>query len=124
MYNFYKEWPVLKDSPLYITGESFAGHYIPAFASRLILNSTATEAAKIKVKGVAIGDGWTDPINQLNYYDSLLYSAGIVSNKFRDACTWFQTQGLINVYKGEYANVHHNIFRPRLTLIFLQMMMQ
>lgn len=30
--NFYKEWPQLRTAPLYITGESFAGHYIPAFA--------------------------------------------------------------------------------------------
>jgi len=32
MYNFYKTWPKLLENPLYITGESFAGHYIPAFA--------------------------------------------------------------------------------------------
>jgi hypothetical protein len=54
---------------------------------------------------VAIGDGWTDPANQFNYYDSLLYSAGIVSNKFRDTCSWFQTQGIVNLLKGSYDNV-------------------
>lgn len=60
---------------------------------------------KINLKGVAIGDGWTDPPNQFNFYDSLLYSAGIASNKFRDVCTWFQTQGITNLLKENYANV-------------------
>jgi carboxypeptidase C (cathepsin A) len=32
LFNLYKQWPALKKCPLYITGESFAGHYIPAFA--------------------------------------------------------------------------------------------
>ena len=38
MDNFYKTWPSLKKNPLYITGESFAGHYIPAFARTIIMN--------------------------------------------------------------------------------------
>jgi carboxypeptidase C (cathepsin A) len=57
---------------------------------------------KINLKGVAIGDGWVDPVNQFNYYDSLLYSVGIVSNKFRDTIRWFQTQGIINILKDSY----------------------
>jgi glycosyltransferase involved in cell wall biosynthesis len=51
----------------------------------------------ITFEGVAIGDGWTDPVNQMNFYDSYLYSVGIVSNKFRDTCTWFQTQAIQNI---------------------------
>ena len=65
------------------------------------MNSSWVESTGVKLSGVAIGDGWTDPVNQFNYYDSLLYSAGIVSNKFRETCTWFQTQGIINLLKGE-----------------------
>jgi hypothetical protein len=73
------------------------------------LNSTFKEATKIKLAGVAIGDGWTDPANQFNYYDSLLYSAGIVSNKFRDVATWFQTQGIVEILKENFSNVHNSI---------------
>lgn len=54
--------------------------------------------------GVSIGDGWTDPINQINYYDSYLWSVGVVSNKFRDVCTWFQTHAIVNIYEGNYKN--------------------
>lgn len=111
MYNFYREWPKLAASPLYIIGESYAGHYVPAFARTLILNDTFLAATKVTLKGVALGDGWVDPINQFNFYDSLLYSVGIVSNKFRDVCTWYQTQGMINIYKDEFKTVFFSLFR-------------
>ena len=103
--NLYKQWPALKESPLYITGESFAGHYIPAFGSKILDNSTFLKATGIVLEGVAIGDGWTDPVNQINHYDSYLYSVGVVSNKFRDTCTWFQTQALHHIAFGDYKNV-------------------
>lgn len=53
---------------------------------------------------MSIGDGWTDPINQINYYDSYLWSVGVVEKKFRDICTWFQTHAIINIYDGKYQN--------------------
>lgn len=111
LYNFYREWPKLAACPLYITGESFAGHYIPAFARTIIMNDTFKAATKVVLKGVAIGDGWVDPINQINFYDSLLYSVGIVSNKYRDVCTWVQTQSMINIYKEQYGNVSLSLRR-------------
>ena len=105
MTNFYKTYPSLKKSPLYITGESYGGHYVPALASKIITNTTWKNDNKVELKGIAIGDGWTDPINQINYYDSYLWSVGIVDMKFRDVCTWYQTNAIINIYNGNYKNV-------------------
>jgi len=87
-----------------------------------MLNTTFKDATKVNLKGVAIGDGWTDPANQFNYYDSLLYSAGIVSNKFRDVGTWFQTQGIVNILKGNFVNVINILLRLQLTLTTSPMM--
>lgn len=116
--NLYITWPALKKSPLYITGESFAGHYIPAFANKILNNITFMSKTNITFEGVAIGDGWTDPINQLNFYDSYLYSVGIVSNKFRDTCTWFQTQAIQNINFADYKNVRFLLSRQLNSLIF------
>jgi len=103
--NFYKDWPNLKSSPLYITGESFAGHYIPSLASKIITNETWKAATGVKLGGIAIGDGWTDPINQINYYDSYLWSVGVVESKFRDVLTWYQTNAITNIYERNYQEV-------------------
>lgn len=70
-------------------------------------------ATGIKFEGVAIGDGWTDPYNQINFYDSYLYSVGIVSNKFRDTMTWFQTKAIQHIDFGDYKNVPLPLCRPR-----------
>jgi len=53
--NFYAKYPEYKGLDLYITGESFAGHYIPAIANYLHLQTD------IKLAGIAIGNGWVDP---------------------------------------------------------------
>lgn len=58
-----------------------------------------------------------DPSNQINYYDSLLYSTGIVSNRFRDVCSSIQTKGIVNIYKNLFANVTPYIVRPPKTSI-------
>lgn len=34
--NFYEEFSILKDNPLYLVGESYAGHYIPQVAYDLL----------------------------------------------------------------------------------------
>lgn len=104
LYNFYIEFPTLKASPLYITGESFGGHYVPAFANRLISNETFIRDTGVKLAGISIGDGWTDPVNQVNFYDSYAWSVGCVDRKFRDVLTWYQTNAIVNMYDGKYAN--------------------
>lgn len=35
---FYKSYPELSENPFYITGESYAGHWIPALAKLIITN--------------------------------------------------------------------------------------
>lgn len=99
LYNFYKEWPQLQASPLYIAGESTGGRYASVIANLIYSNGTFKSEIKVAVKGVIISSGWMDPANQINFYDSLLYSAGIVSDRLRDVSSSFQTRGLIGLYK-------------------------
>ncbi|KAI7899112.1 Alpha/Beta hydrolase protein [Cokeromyces recurvatus] len=65
-------FPNLRQQDLYIAGESYAGTYIPYFASRLLeLNKKkTTEEEKYNLQGIAIGNGWISSIHQYNaYYD-------------------------------------------------------
>lgn len=52
---FYEKYPEYKESDLYISGESFAGHYIPAISNHLYMYTD------IEIAGLAIGNGWVDP---------------------------------------------------------------
>lgn len=104
LYNFYQSWPNLQVSPLYIIGESIGGRYAARIANILLSNSTFKSKIKLGLKGVIISSGFIDPMNQINFYDSVLYSTGIISNRFRDICSSFQTKGLVNIYKKSFEN--------------------
>jgi len=42
-------------------------------------------------------------MNQINYYDTYLWSVGVIDRGFRDTCTWFQTNGIVNMYERDFA---------------------
>ena len=68
MRGFYELYPEFIETPFYITGESYAGKYIPLFA-QTILNynkEQLKEPAKIIIpmKGLLIGDPITAPVRQ------------------------------------------------------------
>ncbi|KAJ8723839.1 hypothetical protein PYW07_007819 [Mythimna separata] len=58
-------FPELREAPLFITGESYAGKYIPAFGH--YIHNNQNESMPINLKGLAIGDGWIDPPTILHY---------------------------------------------------------
>ena len=67
MEEFYKVHSVLSTYPLYIFGESYAGHFIPAFANEILSSSKSLTE---KLKGVGIGNGWFDAASQESHFYS------------------------------------------------------
>jgi serine carboxypeptidase-like clade 4 len=47
---FFAEHPEFADNDFYITGESYAGHYIPAFAARVHRGNKAKNGIHINLK--------------------------------------------------------------------------
>ncbi|KAJ1552416.1 hypothetical protein HK405_011409, partial [Cladochytrium tenue] len=52
---------------LYITGESYAGYYIPYIASTLVSKASLSDGTAINLAGVAIGNGLIDKRNQESF---------------------------------------------------------
>ncbi|VFQ77802.1 unnamed protein product [Cuscuta campestris] len=65
---FFKQHPEYAKNDFFITGESYAGHYIPAFASRVHQGNKNKDGTYINLKGFAIGNGLTDPSIQYPAY--------------------------------------------------------
>ncbi len=59
-----------KNSPLFIVGESYGGHFAPAIAHRIWLGNKDVKEGllKLNLSGVAVGNGLTDPEVQYQYY--------------------------------------------------------
>ncbi|XP_027345767.1 serine carboxypeptidase-like isoform X1 [Abrus precatorius] len=65
---FFKAHPEFVKNDFYITGESYAGHYIPALASRVSKGNKENQGIHINLKGFAIGNGLTNPGIQYKAY--------------------------------------------------------
>lgn len=60
---------------LYLTGESYAGHYVPSFASHIVKSKNPW----INLKGIGIGNGLVDLYEQLPFYPEFLYANGNIT---------------------------------------------
>lgn len=74
---FLQQNPEYKGRDFYITGESYAGHYIPAVGYYLSHNVTDLG---LNFKGVAIGNGWVDPYVQYPQYAEFAHENKLVSD--------------------------------------------
>ncbi|XP_076906727.1 serine carboxypeptidase-like [Bidens hawaiensis] len=64
MQGFLSAHPDLVKNDFYLAGESYAGHFIPAFATRIIQGNANKNGVHINFKGIAIGNGLTAPGTQ------------------------------------------------------------
>ncbi|XP_030744978.1 venom serine carboxypeptidase-like [Sitophilus oryzae] len=76
---FYTLFPNLQDNEFYVTGESYGGKYIPAI-SYTINQKNQNASLKINLKGFAIANPLSDPINQADYSSYMYYNGLIDSN--------------------------------------------
>eukprot|EP01083_Nonionella_stella_P275523 935755_1 len=65
----------------YVTGESYAGHYVPHFSRRIYEGNNNLQPGDvyINLKGLAIGDGLVDPYNQYPGYPPYALDHNLVS---------------------------------------------
>lgn len=77
---FYRAFPEQQQSKLYITGESYAGHYVPGIGAYIHNQNQNLPLGDLRIPlaGVAIGDGWIDPVNMVNAYPDLMYYTGLI----------------------------------------------
>lgn len=78
MKQFYQLFPELRSNEFFISGESYAGKYVPALGHAILkMSKKSTEKPHINLKGLAIGNGLSDPRHQLKY-SSYLYQLGLI----------------------------------------------
>ena len=78
---FLEQNPEYAGRDFFITGESYAGHYVPAIAH--YLKFTATDV-NLNLKGIAIGNGLTDPYEQYPQYAKFSLENGLIGKKWDD----------------------------------------
>uniref|UniRef100_A0A8C0IWS7 Carboxypeptidase n=1 Tax=Chelonoidis abingdonii TaxID=106734 RepID=A0A8C0IWS7_CHEAB len=98
---FFQLFPDYQKNDFYITGESYAGKYVPAVGYYI---HTYSSKAKVKInfKGVAIGDGFCDPEMMLGGYAQFLYQIGLVDEKQREYVQQQTDLGVIYIQQKKW----------------------
>jgi len=78
--NFFQMYPQYAKLDMYILGESYAGHYIPAISRRIQNGNKRHEGININLKGLAIGNGWVDPYLQYPAYNDFAFQNNLINN--------------------------------------------
>ena len=102
--SFYQKFPQYNNNSFYITGESYAGIYIPTLAKLLIDNRFP-----VQFRAMAIGNGYFDRLMLYNSMIRFAYSHGILGkqiwNDLVDACC----KNVTNVDQCNFVNSNNLI---------------
>lgn len=57
---FFEQYPQYSENKFYVSGESYAGHYVPQLAAAILEGNKISSNKKINLQGMAVGNAWTD----------------------------------------------------------------
>ncbi|KAF9924471.1 hypothetical protein FBU30_005569 [Linnemannia zychae] len=127
MDQFYYRYPEMKKSDLYLTGESYAGKYVPALAYAILESnqgyrhryrfnddddSVGYEKFIFPLKGIALGNSLTDPIRQVRVHSDYAYFLGLANKLQADNMKFLQDQAVKEAHMGRFMGA--NQFRVAL----------
>ncbi|KAK4545312.1 hypothetical protein LTR36_003492 [Oleoguttula mirabilis] len=69
---FFKQFPEYAEQDFHISGESYAGHYIPVFTAEILSH----KKRNINLQSILIGNGLTDGLTQYEYYRPMACGEG------------------------------------------------
>lgn len=99
---FYQEFPELLKSDLYLTGESYAGKYIPAIAHQIHTMNIRRPEKVIPLAGLGIGNGFTDPISQIQSHAPQALALGLIDKKAAGKMDLFAKVAVSAICDGDY----------------------
>jgi cathepsin A (carboxypeptidase C) len=77
--DFFAGWPELAENEFYVTGESYAGVYVPLLSARLV------DDPNFNFKGMAIGNGVTNEDTMDNALVPFLWARGLMGSDLYDS---------------------------------------
>ncbi|KAG2590317.1 hypothetical protein PVAP13_5NG275200 [Panicum virgatum] len=107
--------------PLFLTGESYAGKYIPAATKHILdANDRLPVDQRVNLQGIGIGNGMTHPIAQVTVHADQAYFAGLINAKQKATVEAMQNRTVSLVRAGNWTGARKErngiiSFLPRVT---------
>ncbi|XP_042756129.1 serine carboxypeptidase-like 50 [Lactuca sativa] len=100
--------PLFKSRPIYITGESYAGKYVPSIGYYILKKNPLLPVSKrINLYGLAIGNGLTHPETQVNTYASHTYYLGLINEKQKTKMEKLQFEAIKLIKAGNWIDARN-----------------
>uniref|UniRef100_A0ACD5YEG0 Uncharacterized protein n=1 Tax=Avena sativa TaxID=4498 RepID=A0ACD5YEG0_AVESA len=84
-YVFLVKWlerfPEYKDRAFYISGESFAGHYVPELAATILLHNTYNNRTIVNLQGILVGNPYLDANRNSKGGINFLWTHAVMSDE-------------------------------------------
>ncbi|XP_021736394.1 serine carboxypeptidase-like 40 [Chenopodium quinoa] len=82
--NWFERFPEYKGRDFYISGESYAGHYVPQLAHAILQHNTKPKSSKINLKGIIIGNAVINDETDLKAMYEYFWTHAIISDQVRN----------------------------------------
>ncbi|KAH7038787.1 Alpha/Beta hydrolase protein [Linnemannia elongata] len=117
MDQLYTRYPELKKADLFLTGESYAGKYVPALAYAILQSNQGHrhryrhnddddgdeyEQIIFPLKGIALGNSLTEPIKQIRVHSDHAYILGLVSRTQAEHMKELQDLAVKEAHSGRF----------------------
>ncbi|XP_009607740.2 putative serine carboxypeptidase-like 23 [Nicotiana tomentosiformis] len=90
--NWLERFPEYKTRDFYLTGESYAGHYVPQLAQLILLHNNYSNQTIINLKGITIGNAYVDFEANMKGTTEYYWSHALISdelyNKIISSCNF------------------------------------
>ncbi|KAK1423126.1 hypothetical protein QVD17_18421 [Tagetes erecta] len=97
--------PLFKSRPIYITGESYAGKYVPSIGYYILKRNPLLPVSKrVNLFGLAIGNGLTDPAIQVGTHALHNYNLGLINEKQKIEMEKLQTEAIKLTEAGNWSD--------------------
>ncbi|KAH6788574.1 serine carboxypeptidase-like 40 [Perilla frutescens var. frutescens] len=83
--NWLERFPEYKSRDFYLTGESYAGHYVPQLAQLILRNNKIATRTLINLKGIAIGNAYIDYADTMRGLFDFFWTHALMSDEHHDA---------------------------------------
>jgi len=94
---WFERFPQYKGRDFYITGESYAGHYVPQLSQAIVRYNSENEERTVNLRGYMVGNALTDDFHDHLGVFRFMWSAGLISD---------QTYRLLNVLCDFQSFIH------------------
>lgn len=100
---FFQVFSELQNNAFYVTGESYAGKYVPAIGYKIHEeNLQPFPKVRINLQGLAIGDGLCDPETMMPQYADFMYNIGMLDELQRDHFQGYALKAVENIRNKQF----------------------